>query len=149
MNEDLEKVLWGLWQNRKDDEWVFFNLLTSNRYINRFKLMRSICRRAGVPQFGYHTIRHFVASYLVDKKKVSLPVISRLLGHKNLQTTERYLQAIDPRFCDTMRLLEGDLLNAPSIPTRNLLETYSKTHSNLRIESKNLTPSPCKPSVSC
>jgi integrase len=101
---------------------VFFNPLTSNRYINRFKLMRSICRRAGVPQFGYHTIRHFVASYLVDKKKVSLPVISRLLRHKNLQTTERYLQAIDPRFRDTMRLLEGDLLNAPSIPTRNLLE---------------------------
>jgi integrase len=101
---------------------VFFNPLTSNRYINRFKLMRSVCRRAGVPQFGYHTIRHFVASYLVDKKKVSLPVISKLLRHKNLQTTERYLQAIDPRFRDTMRLLEGELLNTPSIPTRNLLE---------------------------
>jgi integrase len=126
MNEDLEKVLWGLWKNRKDGEWVFFNPLTSNRYINRFKLMRSICRRAGVPQFGYHTIRHFVASYLVDKKKVSLPVISRLLRHKNLQTTEWYLQAIDPRFRDTMRLLEGDLLNAPSIPTRNLLELENR-----------------------
>ena len=70
-----------------------------------------------MPQFGYHTIRHFVASYWVDKKKVFLPVISRLLRHKNLQTTERYLQAIDPRFRDTMRLLEGDLLE----PTHNLL----------------------------
>ena len=59
---------------------------------------------------------------LVDKKRVSLPVISRLLRHKNLQTTERYLQPIDPRFRDTMRLLAGSLLNAPSIPTRNLLE---------------------------
>jgi len=133
MNEDLEKVLWSLWQNRKDGEWVFFNPLTSNRYINRFKLMRSICRRAGVPQFGYHTIRHFVASYLVDKKKVSLPVISRLLRHKNLQTTERYLQAIDPRFRDTMRLLEGELLNAPSIPTRNLLENPLENKSQVKI----------------
>ena len=59
---------------------------------------------------------------LVDKKRVSLPVISRLLRHKNLQTNERYLQPIDPRFRDTMRLLAGSLLNAPSIPTRNLLE---------------------------
>ena len=117
----------------KDDEWVFFNPLTSNRYINRFKLMRSICRRAGVPQFGYHTIRHFVASYLVDKKKVSLPVISRLLRHKNLQTTERYLQAIDPRGRDTMRLLEGDLLNAPSIPTRNLLENPLENKNRVKI----------------
>ena len=117
MNEDLEKVLWGLWQKRKAGEWVFVNSLTNSRYKDRFKLMRSICRRAGLPQFGYHTIRHFVASYLVDKKKVSLPVISRLLRHKNLQTTERYLQAIDPRFRDTMRLLEGDLVE----PTHNLL----------------------------
>ena len=44
-------------------------------------------------------------------------MISRLLRHKNLQTTERYLQAIDPRFRDTMRLLEGDLVE----PTHNLL----------------------------
>jgi len=133
MNEDLEKVLWSLWQNRQDGEWVFFNPLTGTRYINRFKLMRSICRRAGVPQFGYHTIRHFVASYLVDKKKVSLPVISRLLRHKNLQTTERYLQAIDPRFRDTMRLLEGDLLNATSIPTRNLLENPLENKNRVKI----------------
>lgn len=128
MNEDLEKVLWGLWQKRKDGEWVFVNSLTNSRYKDRFKLMRSICRRAGLPQFGYHTIRDFVASYLVDKKKVSLPVISRLLRHKNLQTTERYLQPIDPRFRDTMRLLAGGLLNAPSIPIRNLLENKNVVH---------------------
>ena len=73
--------------------------------------MRGICQRAGIPRYGYHTIRHFVASYLFDKKKVSLPVISKLLRHKNLQITERYLQAIDPRFRDTMRLLEGNVLS--------------------------------------
>jgi integrase len=52
-----------------------------------------------------------VASYLFDKKKVSLPVISKLLRHKNLQTTEIYLQAIDPRFRETMRLLEGNVIS--------------------------------------
>lgn len=111
MNEDLQKILWDLYQKRVSEEWVFYNPQTCYRYVHRFKLMRSICRRAGVPQFGYHTIRHFVASFLFDKRKVSLPVISKLLRHKNLQTTERYLQAIDPRFRETMRLLEGDVLN--------------------------------------
>jgi hypothetical protein len=57
-------------------------------------------------------------------------VISKLLRHKNLQTTERYLQAIDPRFRDTMQLLKGNvlpLLNAPpssgseNPPTHHLL----------------------------
>ncbi len=110
MNEDLEAVLWGLWNKREQDEWVFFNRLQGTRYLYRPKLMATICRRAGVPKYGFHTIRHFVASYLYDKKKVSLPVISKLLRHKSLQTTERYLQAIDPRFRETMRLLEGNVL---------------------------------------
>jgi integrase len=110
MNEDLHEVLWSLWQKREQGEYVFFNVLTGTRYLYRPKLMGTICKRAGVPKFGFHTIRHFVASYLFDNKKVSMPVISKLLRHKSLQTTERYLQAIDPRFRDTMRLLEGNVL---------------------------------------
>ena len=110
INSDLEEVLWGLWQKREQEEWVFYNQARGTRYLYRPKLMGTICKRAGVPKYGFHTIRHFVASYLFDKKKVSLPVISKLLRHKSLQTTERYLQAIDPRFRDTMRLLEGNVL---------------------------------------
>ncbi len=111
MNEDLEVVLWGLWGKREQDEWVFYNRKTRTRYGYRAKLMDTICKRAGVPKYGFHTIRHFVASYLFDKKKVSLPVISKLLRHKSQQTTERYLQAIDPRFRDIMRMLEGNVLD--------------------------------------
>ena len=59
---------------------------------------------------GNNLSRSFIQSpsYLI---KVSLPVISKLLRHKNLQTTERYLQAIAPRFRETMRLLEGNVLS--------------------------------------
>lgn len=110
MNEDLEQVFWNLWQKRDQEEWVFFNRTRGTRYLYRPKLMTSVCKTAGVPKYGFHTIRHFVASYLFDKKKVSLPVISKLLRHKSLQTTERYLQAINPRFRETMRLLEGNVL---------------------------------------
>ena len=123
MNEDLEKVLWSLWQKREQEEWVFYNPKTETRYLYRPKLMGTICRTAGIPKYGFHTIRHFVASYLFDKKKVSMPVISKLLRHKNLQTTERYLQAIDPRFRETMRLLEGDVVQLLSEPFKK--PTYS------------------------
>lgn len=37
-------------------------------------------------------------------------MISKLLRHKSLQTTEIYLQAIDPNFRETMRLLEGNVM---------------------------------------
>jgi integrase len=128
MNEDLEQVLWNLWQKREQEEWVFFNRLSGTRYLYRPKLMGAICRTAGVPKYGFHTIRHFVASYLFDKKKVSLPVISKLLRHKSLQTTERYLQAIDPRFRETMRLLEGNVVQLLSEPLAEE-KTYSPTYS--------------------
>jgi integrase len=93
--------------------------------------MRRICHQAGVPFYNFHTIRHFVASYLFDKKKISLSVISKQLRHKNLQTTERYLQAIDPRFRDTMRLLEGNVLKFLTEPL-NEVKTYSPTYSPIR-----------------
>ena len=73
-------------------------------------MLRRICKRAGVQQFSFHTIRHFVASYLFDKKKRPISEISKLLRHTNIQTTERYLQLVAPHLRDTMRLLEGDVV---------------------------------------
>jgi integrase len=109
MNADLERVLRDLYRKRTQDEWVFINPRTGDRYTNRFELMRRICQRAGVPQYTYHCIRHFVASYLYDKEKRPLAEVSKLLRHRNFQTTERYLQLIDPNLRQTMRLLEGGL----------------------------------------
>jgi integrase len=107
MNAALEKVLRDLWQKRTQDEYVFVSPRTGGRYTDRFELMRRICERAGVRRYTYHTIRHFVASYLYDKEKRPLPEISKLLRHTNYQTTERYLQLVDPNLRETMRLLEG------------------------------------------
>ena len=64
----------------------------------------------GVRRYSYHTIRHFVASFLYDKMKRPISEISKLLRHTNVQTTERYLQLVDPHLRDTMRLLEGDVV---------------------------------------
>lgn len=107
MNEDLEGVLRDLQKKATHGEYVFTNPRTGGRYTDRFDLMRRICRRAGVRRYTFHCIRHFVASYLYDKEKRPLPEISKLLRHTNYQTTERYLQLVDPNLRETMRLLEG------------------------------------------
>jgi integrase len=110
MNKDLEKVLRDLWKKRTQDEWVFLNPRTGTRFVDRYDMFRRICDRAGVRRYSYHTIRHFVASFLYDKMKRPISEISRLLRHTNVQTTERYLQLVAPHLRDTMQLLEGDVV---------------------------------------
>jgi integrase len=106
MNEVLYETLQQLWEKRTQNEWVFLNLNTGTRYMKRPKLMRTICKRAGVRHFGFHAIRHYVASYLADRQKFSITQVSRLLRHQSKATTERYLQVIDPQLRDVVASLE-------------------------------------------
>jgi len=106
MNDTLCDTLKGLWQKRAHPEWVFPNPRTGDRYNSHPKLMRGICRRAGVRYFGFHTIRHFVASLLTDREKVGTPTISKLLRHKSLRTTELYLQKVEDNLLETVRKLD-------------------------------------------
>ncbi len=110
MNNDLEKVLRDLWKKRTQNEWVFLNPRTGTRFVDRYDMFRRICDRASVRRYSYHTIRHFVASFLYDKMKRPISEISKLLRHTNVQTTERYLQLVAPHLRYTMRLLEGDVV---------------------------------------
>ncbi|MBW2557568.1 MAG: tyrosine-type recombinase/integrase [Deltaproteobacteria bacterium] len=82
------------WKNREQDEWVFHNKRTGSRYNSRPKLMPSLCKRAGIPYYGFHPIRHFVSSYLKNTAKVETKVLQQLLGHKDERTTEIYLHSV-------------------------------------------------------
>jgi len=94
MNEGLYRLLKARWNNRKNEKYVYFNTKTNNRFKHRPKLMKGLCKRAKInPAFGFHNIRHFVATYLADAEKISKKSIGGLLGHKALQTTEIYLHS--------------------------------------------------------
>lgn len=107
MNEDLKSILWKRWESRSQNEWVFFNDKTKTRFNRRPKFMNGLCKRAGVPPIGFHALRHFMASYLADKQKISKLTISKLLRHKSLGTTEIYLQSIGEGVRAAMGSVEG------------------------------------------
>jgi integrase len=115
MNKELEAVMQYLLDTRTQDHWVFLNPKTETRYNRRPKFMKGICRRAFDPEckkikdytgpvFGFHALRHFMASWILDKGKGSLKDLQRLLRHKEARTTEIYLQQVS----DNLRTIMED-----------------------------------------
>jgi integrase len=75
-------------------DFFFFNRRTNTRYTRRPKLMRSLCKKAGVKPFGFHDIRALGASVMA-LENVPLKYISSRLRHLKTSTTELYLHTID------------------------------------------------------
>ena len=138
MNDDLYDVLKRLWDNRKSQTWVFYNPKYKTRYHKRPKMMRSICKRAFAPElktikefegpvFNFHSLLHFMASYLADKEKVSLKTISKTLRHKNLKTTEIYLRSIDGQQKEALTKIEGKFVaDRVAVPDENRNKKHNK-----------------------
>ena len=90
-------------QSNVDMEHVFICLestpLCENYYGKPFKVrqhfMKKLCAKAKVQKFGFHSIRHLVATILYHKGH-NLSEIQAILRHKNPTTTEKYLRNLGP-----------------------------------------------------
>ena len=133
MNDELHGWLKSLWNRRLQNNWVFWNKKTETRYTRRPKMMHSICKRAGIAPigkttrriarqikgkkvivtetqdvyYGFHEIRHFIATYLHDIGKEATGVVGHILGHKSKRTTEVYLHPVPEAAKMAMKKLEG------------------------------------------
>lgn len=124
MSDDLYEALKWQWQNRqfKESPYVFVSVQPGPNYGKPFKVRRrflaGLCDRAGVKPFGFHGLRRYVASVLADTHKVSAKTIQRILRHKNIQTTERYIHNINNDLKDTLNLLSGGGIPQEDTPTQ-------------------------------
>ncbi len=60
-------------------------------YTYRHKFLKGLCKRAGIREIKFHSLRRYFASILKDKVKASTPTIQRLLRHESISTTENYI----------------------------------------------------------
>lgn len=112
MTDALYNSLWWWWNNRpvKGTPYVFVctqpGRWYGKPYTERRRFMAGLCKRAAVQPFGFHALRRYVASYLADEKKVSAKRIQRILRHKNVSTTERYIKNLNNDLRETYDLLD-------------------------------------------
>ena len=74
---------------QESDIYVFTNRKTGTRFKNIFRPWNRIRNSAGVPFFRAHDARHGFASCCVQNGR-SLYEVSKLLGHADTRTTQRY-----------------------------------------------------------
>jgi integrase len=77
----------------RESSGLVFPNKRGNKHTERNQLLKGMCRRAGVVRFGFHAIRHLSASILA-REGVPLPIIQRILRHRNALTTSRYLNSL-------------------------------------------------------
>ena len=99
----IKNVKWA-WLHAPAAVWA--GLVSQYTYIEKRYTMRGLCRKAGVKPFGFHAIRHHVASILADSGKASLSQIQKMLRHRRVTTTDGYIKTLDPQLRQVANVLD-------------------------------------------
>jgi len=80
----LPYVFWHKFWDRRKKEW------REDRYQNLNRFTERICKKAGVPKFNLHQLRHLATAILKEKGDMGLAKLQRFLRHDHQKTTEIY-----------------------------------------------------------
>lgn len=87
LNRQIRALLARFLTNKKPSDKVFPEI--SNQVGNR--ILKKIAEECKIDkEISFHVGRHTFASYLVNNKNVSLPLVSKLLGHRRIANTMIY-----------------------------------------------------------
>ncbi len=91
INEEMHSVLNDICKNRFGEDFVFINPRTNKYYSKTIfgNIWREACQNAGVKITAYEGLRHSWASQRVSRG-ISLYLVSKVLGHTDSRTSERY-----------------------------------------------------------
>lgn len=84
---------------RQNNPWLFWNERTRQRLKEISHIWLKVRQEAGLGKLRIHDLRHTFASHAAMSKE-TLPMIGRLLGHDNHQSTACYAHLDDEHLLD-------------------------------------------------
>jgi len=88
-------------------------VLSNQKYNSYLKEIADIC---GInKKLTTHTARHTFATTITLGNGVPMESVSKMLGHKNLKTTQHYAKVLDKKISDDMNVLKTRLKMTPTL----------------------------------
>ena len=80
----------------------------SNQKVNAY--LKEIADLAGInKQLSYHIARHTFATTVTMLNGVPIESVSKMLGHKNISSTQHYARIIDQKVSNDMKILSAKI----------------------------------------
>lgn len=94
--------------------------ILSNQKMNAYlKEIAGICKIN--KELTFHIARHTFATTVTLTNGVPIESVSKMLGHKNLRTTQHYAKVLDRKVSDDMRILKDKLAMTISTPLKKIM----------------------------
>ena len=78
--------------------------------------LKEIADACGITkEMTFHIARHTFATTVTLSNGVPIESVSKMLGHKNLRTTQHYAKILDQKVSEDMQLLRHKLTSLPEI----------------------------------
>lgn len=105
----------GISGTGKDD--TVFNVLSHRRISNALKVIAKHCNIT--TNVSFHVARHCFASQLCLSQGVPIESVSRMMGHRNIQTTQRYARVNNEKIGNDMKQLSQRLAGKFNLAVNN------------------------------
>jgi site-specific recombinase XerD len=85
--------------------------ILSNQKMNAYlKEIAGVCEIE--KELTFHIARHTFATTVTLTNGVPIESVSKMLGHKNLRTTQHYAKVLDKKVSEDMMILRNKMLNS-------------------------------------
>jgi site-specific recombinase XerD len=89
--------------------------ILSNQKMNAY--LKEIADCCGIKKrLTFHIARHTFATTITLSNGVPIETVSKMLGHRNLRTTQHYAKILDRKVSQDMQVLKEKLLAKPGLP---------------------------------
>lgn len=105
----------GISGTGKDD--TVFNVLSHRRISDALKVIAKHCNIT--TNVSFHVARHCFASQLCLSQGVPIESVSRMMGHRNIQTTQRYARVNNEKIGNDMKRLSQRLAGKFNLTVNN------------------------------